>query len=230
MKRFALFRSGFTVVEVLISITVIAILAVVLIFGISGVRTRASVSSIELGASAYMRAIKLYHAENGHFPLDREGIVYAYGNVSVYGFCVGESSSYPNPHLGCGGWTLSGGPTDINKYKPTDGFHREIMKVIDNQSSPKFDCFYVAANGSCARGYVFLPSGTAWSSKLDGKQRAFFGFFLPGRQPCRLSGELAMTNSDIGWDIIRHSQNYSSKLNKDYTFRNNRFTLCLYAV
>lgn len=182
MTRHNTNHTGFTIVELLIVIVIISILAVVAILTFGTIRERATVSSIETGASAYMRAIQTYRAEHEHFPLEKEQVVYAYGNVSVYGFCVGAKESYPNPTKGCGGWTLNNKPTDINKYKPTDGFHREILKTIVNQSSPRFDCFYTASNGSCARGYVFLPSNIpSGSSRLNGQTRAFFWLF-PARK------------------------------------------------
>lgn len=230
MKRLYKHSAGFTVVEILIVIVIIAILAAISIISFTGIRNKAIISSLELGASAYMQAIKAYRAEFGHFPLEKEGVVYAYGNVPVYGFCVGHIDSYPQPEKGCGGWTLNGPPTNVHLYKPTDGFHREILKTIAEQAAPTFHCFYVAGNGSCARGYVFLPAQTSYPSKLDGVPRSFFGFFLPGRTPCRLRGELAMTNKPMSADIIEFSANYTSKLGRNYTYQNDRMTLCLYAL
>lgn len=212
-------------------IVVLGILAAIAIVSYSYIQRKATISGIELGASSYMKAIKVYESEYGHKPLEGESTSYAYGSIPVYGYCVGDSKKYINPEKGCGGWFIHGKPTNVNKYRPTDGFHKEIMKVINGQASPRFDCFYIAPNGSCARGFVYLPQDVySAASKLDGKNRSFFGYFLPGKNKCTLSGELAKTYNQPSSTIIRQSYSYYSSIKKDYTFATDKFTLCLYAI
>ena len=60
--------SGFTIVELLIVIVVIAILAAVSIVAYNGVQARTQQSVASSGASDAARKIALYHAENSQYP------------------------------------------------------------------------------------------------------------------------------------------------------------------
>lgn len=224
-------KYGFTIVELLIVIIVVAILATISILAYNGIATKAQVSSIELGAEAYYKAIRLYKAEYESFPLENDRDVYVYGGqYRVYGYCLGDKQSYPNPERGCGGWTLGGRPTNIGKYKDADDFNREINKVVDKQRAPWFDCFYVAGNGSCTRGYIFLPGNAEGSSTLDGQRRSFFGYYLPGRKQCNIKGELAKSDKPISSNVVEYKFEYQKDSSNKYTFQNDKFTLCLYAL
>ena len=61
-------KSGFTIVELLIVIVVIAILAAISIVAYNGIQDRAHNSSIYAGIDAYHKAIKLYAIDNGSYP------------------------------------------------------------------------------------------------------------------------------------------------------------------
>lgn len=62
-------RSGFTIVELLIVIVVIAILAAITIVAYNGVQTRARDATRSDGLRAIQDALELYKADNGTYPV-----------------------------------------------------------------------------------------------------------------------------------------------------------------
>ena len=69
MKRqWAAKRSGFTLVELLIVIVVIAILTGISVVVFSGVQSRAKMASLVATIDAYQKGMELYNAENGGYP------------------------------------------------------------------------------------------------------------------------------------------------------------------
>ena len=61
--------SGFTIVELLIVIVVIGILAAITIVAYGNVRERAQFASMRSDLASINKAIKLYHAQNGAYPI-----------------------------------------------------------------------------------------------------------------------------------------------------------------
>lgn len=116
-------RSGFTVIELLIVIVVIAILAAITIVAYNGIQTRSRNSAITSVISSYVKALKLYEGEVGAMP--EAGVT-----TDVYR-CVGEA--YPS---GCG--TISG-PTGCGLGNVTNAnslsFNTSIRKYLGNVSS-----------------------------------------------------------------------------------------------
>ena len=63
-------KKGFTIVELLIVIVVIAILAAITIVAYNGIQQRANNSVMRADMSSVVKLIKLYHAEKGVYPYD----------------------------------------------------------------------------------------------------------------------------------------------------------------
>ncbi len=61
-------KTGFTIVELLIVIVVIAILAAISIVAFSGIQQRSRNAQIGQGVNSYIKAIRLYQADNGILP------------------------------------------------------------------------------------------------------------------------------------------------------------------
>ena len=61
-------HSGFTIVELLIVIVVIAILAAISIVAYNGIQTRAENNKTAQGLAAYAKALALYAVDNGTYP------------------------------------------------------------------------------------------------------------------------------------------------------------------
>ena len=76
---------GFTLVELLIAIVVIAILASITADGFRNIQNRAYAVDLLARADAYEKGLKLYHLTNGRFP--------DYG--PTWGTCIGRVSDYP---------------------------------------------------------------------------------------------------------------------------------------
>ena len=60
---------GFTIVELLIVVVVIAILAAITIVSYNGITGRANESAIKAQAATYQKKVELYQAEQGRYPV-----------------------------------------------------------------------------------------------------------------------------------------------------------------
>lgn len=110
-------QTGFTIVELLIVVAVIAILASVTVVGFSGIQAR-SVNTARIAAArnAY-QLVQAYAATNGGYPAIPENTV----NPSYNGACIGT------------GWpTLQGQPVCWNIF--TDGGERGVSTYLEIDS------------------------------------------------------------------------------------------------
>ena len=85
-------KSGFTIVELLIVIVVIAILAAISIVAYNGIQARAENSKTINGVGAYIKAFNLYVADNGVYP---SSTGYPCLGVSASGGCAKLSVGDP---------------------------------------------------------------------------------------------------------------------------------------
>lgn len=86
---------GFTIVELLVVIVVIAILATITIVSYDGINQRAQNSQIISGVEQYYKAIKLYRTLNEKYPPTSEEQA---GNITVTLTCLG--TGYVNQECG----------------------------------------------------------------------------------------------------------------------------------
>ena len=61
-------NQGFTIVELLIVVVVIAILAAITIVSYAGITARANESAVKLQASNFLKKVEAYNAEKGAYP------------------------------------------------------------------------------------------------------------------------------------------------------------------
>lgn len=80
--------AGFTIVELLIVIVVIAVLAVITIVSYNGITARAKNTQFLASFDAYEKAIRLYHAETGTYPIASEDNQGQYPEGS---YCLGAN-------------------------------------------------------------------------------------------------------------------------------------------
>ena len=95
-------RGGFTIVELLIVIVVVAILAAISIVAYNGIQTRAENTTTINGVAAYAKALALYGADNGQYP-----------STTVYP-CLGSPTANACSKLSGTGGCAYAGATSVN--------------------------------------------------------------------------------------------------------------------
>ncbi len=98
-------RRGFTIVELLIVIVVIAILAAITIVAYNGIQTRAKNTQTVNAAAAWAKILKLYNSETGSWP-------------TVYS-CLGSTTTYQGNNGQCWdstSWTVKS--TFLSQVQP----------------------------------------------------------------------------------------------------------------
>lgn len=85
-------RSGFTIVELLIVIVVIAILAAISIVAYNGVQVRANVTKVQADLKGLQAALEIYKAENNSYPTT--GGSWSYSANSPSGYVPGLVPTY----------------------------------------------------------------------------------------------------------------------------------------
>lgn len=87
-------RSGFTIVELLIVIVMIAILATISIVTYNGIQSRAEAAKVAVDLGTVNDAIQIYYAEKGVYPTT-SGQWYGYsGGVQTTNYVPGLTPSY----------------------------------------------------------------------------------------------------------------------------------------
>lgn len=100
MKHMRKSVTGFTIVELLIVIVVIAILASISVVAYNGIQERARFSSMRSDIASINKAIQLYYADNGSYPITPgtssscSGSWCGWDQVSGDGFIPGLSPKY----------------------------------------------------------------------------------------------------------------------------------------
>ena len=116
---------GFTIVELLIVIVVIAILAAITVVAYNGIQTRAENTKTITAVATYVRALKAYHADKDSYP-----------QLSYPFICLGSSSAScgSNPASTCfgSGWIQNdtgGFPAVYTAF--SDALKAEITNLPD---------------------------------------------------------------------------------------------------
>jgi prepilin-type N-terminal cleavage/methylation domain-containing protein len=98
-------QTGFTIVELLIVIVVIAILAAISIIAYNGIQNRANDSAVQLDLSNVSKKLALYKADNGAYPISTNQLndvnlkisldaYYAVAGRANFYYCVDQNSPY----------------------------------------------------------------------------------------------------------------------------------------
>lgn len=90
---------GFTIVELLIVIVVIAILAAITIVAYNGIQQRSRNTQTVAGAKQYIQAVHMYAAAKGSYPTATGCLGDGYEFQGISGRCGGEASINVNPAL-----------------------------------------------------------------------------------------------------------------------------------
>ena len=88
-------RVGFTIVELLVVIVILAILATITVVAFKGVQDKANNASVDSAMDTYAKALQLYRTNNGRYPLPQDIPERNAGQQGWYAMCVGKASDYP---------------------------------------------------------------------------------------------------------------------------------------
>lgn len=156
---------GFTIVELLIVIVVIAILAAITIVAYNGIQTRAENSKTISAVETYVKALKLQAGDTGSFPVETDWP------------CLGTASESCGTSSGCWGvYAVTGQAAFVTSVKA----YISTMPALSSQA-PVCD-----ASGGIAKGGFYYSA--------DGKT-AWVYYFLRGNVSCGAPGGVAMTKN-----------------------------------
>ena len=123
--------TGFTIVELLIVIVVIAILASISIVAYNGIQARAENSKTIAAAGAYFKAIKMYEVDKGEVPHNR--VSSCLGESYVWDFAGNESGDNQCRSASISYYRIRGTiNTDLKKY--ITPLPEPSMKVVGDTS------------------------------------------------------------------------------------------------
>lgn len=154
---------GFTIVELLIVIVVIAILASITVVAYNGIQWRAKNTSVEQSVVTYQKALAGYLAVNGKYPTPTSSA------------CMGEVAAYPD---GC----YAGGSGNTS-------FVSELKTVLSTLPAPDGACF--TGWGGCRKNFAFYRN-TSWTVDGVLRQY-YLIYFVGGGANCGIPNTLEGT-------------------------------------
>jgi prepilin-type N-terminal cleavage/methylation domain-containing protein len=176
--------SGFTIVELLIVIVIIAILAALVIVAYNGIQQKSRNASRIDSAKAIKKIIRTYMSQEGKYPYTSNA-------------CIG--SNYTD-------WDGDGRLDCYQSnsvYHPVTAMDNELLKVV--KKIPDVEVGDVKANsgGFTFRGFLYNPGWT-----IDGQTgRVVIRYWLEGtNQDCKVPGEVSLVG---GVYVINGAKNYS---------------------
>lgn len=136
---------GFTIVELLIVIVVIAVLAAITIVAYNGIQTRAKNTQTVNAAVSWVKILKLYNADTGLWP-------------TVYS-CLGTTTTYQGSNGQCWdstGWTVkSAFLSQIQPYTSSYPEPDTTDVMAGTANSPRRGLLYSTDNSTYWRIYMF---------------------------------------------------------------------------
>ena len=124
--------NGFTIVELLIVIVVIAILAAITIVAYNGIQQRAKNTKTISATTAWIKALKLYNADTGTWPVNS---------------CLGTATTYVGENAQC--W-------DGSSWVVVPSFVSSVQPYMNSQPEPDPTNLYSPGDvGSPKRGALF---------------------------------------------------------------------------
>ena len=145
---------GFTIVELLIVIIVIAILATLVITAYNGVQTKAKNTKTVVAVEAWVKAINLYHADTGNWPVNS---------------CLGDSDTYDGDGIcyDAAAWTVKASfVSSLRPYIGTGTLPSPDTTNVNTSSLPRRGALYMYTSGE-ARIY-FMQSSVSSCPQIGG--------------------------------------------------------------
>jgi prepilin-type N-terminal cleavage/methylation domain-containing protein len=142
-------KRGFTIVELLIVIVVIAILAAISIVSYNGIQTRAENTKTISATAAWVEALQLYKIDNGNYP--------------PMNSCLGDTNTYSDTHNGrC--WGQSGDGT----WFVNPGFLSQMSTYVSSYPIPSNKDVNANSGGNQFRGAMYFREGN-----VNGSERVY---------------------------------------------------------
>lgn len=128
-------QRGFTIVELLIVVVVIAILAAITIVSYNGITERSRFSTMRSDLASLNKAILMYHADNGAYPITPATATSCSGNWCGFdqgtgdNFIPGLSPKYISvtPQL-----SADKGNNDTYLYRSPDGVNYKLIRLLQS--------------------------------------------------------------------------------------------------
>ena len=131
------YKQGFTIVELVIVIVVIAILAAISIVAYNGIQQRARDTQRKSDVATLTKALELYYTDNGSYPS-------CYGSTSINaGWCTTADASWP---------TLSTALANYLPKVPRDPISQAMgagQYPWDDSGNGRYNYSYVATSDYC---------------------------------------------------------------------------------
>ncbi|MFZ2835993.1 MAG: prepilin-type N-terminal cleavage/methylation domain-containing protein [Candidatus Saccharimonadales bacterium] len=119
-------QSGFTIVELLIVIVIIGILAAITIVAYNGIQERSEFSRLQSNLASVNKAVKLYYADNGSYPVTGSGVWSGYYSATNDSFVPGLAPKYISTTPQVGGTTQH--PSFI--YRSDTGSEYKLIYIV----------------------------------------------------------------------------------------------------
>lgn len=165
--RYRVDNQGFTIVELLIVIVVIAILAAITVVAFNGIQQRGRNAQMISAAKSYVTGLKFYRTDRGNYP-----------SAPEYAVCLGKG--YPADR--CWTSTANNGTYDVSTV-----FNNEISEYIRTIPSVPVKTYQLQGTETRS-GMVYYRNNPSGSQSIE--------YALEGsNQDCSLSGAAAQNIS-----------------------------------
>lgn len=159
LSHFKTLNKGFTIVELLIVVVVIAILATITIVGFNGIQNRTQNTKTESTVAQYRKMLIAYASEKRSYPDESSA-------------CLGEMSDYPD---GC----FSGAPNAT--------FNTNLKSWLNTSTHPAPNTECLSMYGGCRRAAAFSRLG--WSLDGSTPNHSYWLIYvLKGSAKCTVPG------------------------------------------
>lgn len=163
---------GFTIVELLIVIVVIAILAAVSVVAYNGVQGRAENTKTLAGIDQLAKAMQAYKVDNGRYPLVRPvGTAGVYTYTCVVSDVTKSCAKVGGSDTSCMGLGASTGTAAFDTAVKT------ILPKVPDVSSQDLQCDNITVRGAFYYVHFLDPNAN--------NQNAYLVYFLKGNEQCR---------------------------------------------
>lgn len=171
-------RAGFTIVELLIVIVVIAVLAAITVVAFNGVQQRARNTQRATTADGYIKMVRLYVTQNGAYPHNANaclGDTNTDTNSDGIGDCGTNGDTNQSSTLSTELRKVASSLPPINSPPIKDGantirgirYNINATRTVDGKTRPLMIMYYLEGNAqNCGRSDVVadIGGGTTWQS------------------------------------------------------------------